>query len=348
MSAKYLQFLAFSAIVLLTSSFSSTPVNALSIDSKLQARHVHIGQAFAKRATNKRCKARSSSSAPAAGVHSTPAPSSSSVPYTPQPTTTTPKPAASTPAPAPAYSGGNAKAGLAFAVWDNNVPTILANFKLPHVSAIYSWNPNLVPGAKQDGYLDAPMLWGTKDLDQWKQLVVPGYASVVLGFNEPDHPNQAYLDPGYACQLWQQYMLPLRNQGYTLVSPATTSAPSGITWMHNFLNACGGISAIDKISVHWYGTKPQEFIQYLQLWYNTFGKPIWVTEFACQDFTGSGQTCGDIQGFARTVRGFMDSTWWVEKYFPFAISYNLGNVDGVNQLLGANLQPTELAHIYFD
>ena len=36
------------------------------------------------------------------------------------------------------------------------------------------------------------------------------------------------------------------------------------------------------MALHWYGVDPQLFIQYLQLWYNTFQKPIWVTEFACQ------------------------------------------------------------------
>jgi len=60
-----------------------------------------------------------------------------------------------------------------------------------------------------------------------------------------------------------------------------------------------------------------------------------------------GVRCADVQGFARTVREFMDRTWWVEKYFPFAIAYNLGNVDSVNQLLGGDLRPTPLAWVYF-
>ena len=47
------------------------------------------------------------------------------------------------------------------------------------------------------------------------------------------------MDPGYACTLWQQNMLPLRNEGYTLVSPVTTSSPKGINWMQSFLGACG-------------------------------------------------------------------------------------------------------------
>lgn len=193
MPAKYLNFLTLSAIVLLACFLAPTPVNALSVDTNLHARHARIGQSVAKRGTNQRCKARSSS---ASGV----VPASSTTPpaYSPTPTTTTPQTPAATPA---ASSGGGGKGCLAFSFWDNTVPTILANFKTSHVSwyaqlyiacsytnylflSIYNWTPNLVPGAAQKGYRDAPMLWGTKDLDQWKQLVVPGYAQVVLGFNE--------------------------------------------------------------------------------------------------------------------------------------------------------------------
>jgi O-glycosyl hydrolase len=39
---------------------------------------------------------------------------------------------------------------------------------------------------------------------------------------------------------------------------------------------------IDAIALHWYGTDPQAFIAYVQDFHNTFGKNLWITEFACQ------------------------------------------------------------------
>jgi hypothetical protein len=308
----------------------------------LKARHAQIGGAFVKRA-NKRCQARSSSSAPPAGTPTT-FPSPSPTPDA-SPTTTSSTyqpPAASTPA--PSSSGG--KAGLAFSVWDNNVATILQNFKIGQVSRIYNWTPQLVPGAGAAGYQNIPMLWGTKDLDTWEGLTVPGYATVALGFNEPDIQSQSYLDPTYASTLWKEYMLPLRSSGYTLVSPATTSGSGGITWMQTFLNACGP-GCVDRLALHWYGTDSQALIEYIQLWHNTFNMNIWVTEFACMDFVNY-QPCPNVEAFASTVKNFMESTWYVEAYFPFAISYSLGNVDSVNQLLGGNLDPTTLALTYFN
>ena len=128
MPAKYLNFLALSAIVFLACSFGTTPVAALSVDNGLHARHARIGQSVARRGTNQRCKARSASGSAVVPASSTPPA------YTPKPTTTTTPQA---PAPTPAASsggGGGGKACLAFSYWDDTVPTILANFKTSHVS----------------------------------------------------------------------------------------------------------------------------------------------------------------------------------------------------------------------
>jgi hypothetical protein len=56
------------------------------------------------------------------------------------------------------------------------------------------------------------------------------------------------MDPTYAATLWNELMRPLKDQGYTLISPALTSAPNSKDWMRTFLNACGGnCVSIDKL-----------------------------------------------------------------------------------------------------
>lgn len=42
--------------------------------------------------------------------------------------------------------------------------------------------------------------------------------------------------------LWQQYIQPLANEGYQLISPATSSNPNGKVWMQDFMAACSGCS----------------------------------------------------------------------------------------------------------
>ena len=194
MVSKFLNLIALSALALLAGSYGNTPVNALSLDSgHLHARHNH--GLLAKRAPNRRCKARPTSSSSVAPLN-TPVKANSP----PAPTTPTPAPQPS-PNPPTTVSNSGAKAGLAWAAGDN--PTILHNFKTSHVGAyvpnsdlslsrpltfplfsVYNWGPYKVNGADQAGYEFVPMLWGTKDVDAWKKLVVPGYARYALGFNE--------------------------------------------------------------------------------------------------------------------------------------------------------------------
>jgi hypothetical protein len=52
--------------------------------------------------------------------------------------------------------------------------------------------------------------------------------------------------------------------------------------------------------------------------HSTFGKNIWVTEFACQNFSGR-QQCnqGEVFEYMKEVTGFMDRTDYVRQYFAF-------------------------------
>jgi hypothetical protein len=57
--------------------------------------------------------------------------------------------------------------------------------------------------------------------------------------------------------------------------------------------------------------------------HTTFGYDIWVTEFACESFSG-GKQCGqqEVTDFMRKVTGFMDGTDYVQQYFAFGKCIN--------------------------
>jgi len=81
--------------------------------------------------------------------------------------------------------------------------------------------------------------------------------------------------------------------------------------------------------------------------HNTFGKPIWATEFACQNFNGGPQCTRDqVFAFADEVTAFMDSTDWVEAYFPFRVMHDMQGVNQDNQLMAGDGSPTDLAKVY--
>lgn len=50
--------------------------------------------------------------------------------------------------------------------------------------SIYTWSPYLPSSASEYGLEGIPMLWGWNQVDDFKNLVVQGYANKVLGMNE--------------------------------------------------------------------------------------------------------------------------------------------------------------------
>jgi len=319
---KLLNLLALASLALLACSFNASPANALSLDShglrSLSRPHAAILK-HKKRQT--RCRPR---------------------PEAPPPEGDAPPP----PPPPPSGGGtgvGGGKAGLATLVTDGNV---LKNLKTWKTGFVYTWSAWIPEAARALGIEGAPMCWGDKSLDEFARVVTPGYARVAIGFNEPNEPSQSNMSPGHAIDVWWQYMEPLVNSGYKLVSPACTNGPSGKTWMQAFMAGCSTCH-IDAIATHYYYTSGQGLIDHINDIHDSFGRNIWVTEFACQNFGGGAQCSRDeIFGFMRHVTGFMDSQPWVEQYFAFGVLYDMFNVNWENQLLGGNGYPTELGRVY--
>lgn len=100
--------------------------------------------------------------------------------------------------------------------------------------------------------------------------------------------------------------------------------------------------------------------------HTTFNKPIWVTEFACQNFSGGAQCTWDqVFDFMRKVTAFMDGASFVQEYFafgeclciwyvfflsfsrnPVGAMHDMFNVNPDNQLLGGDGKPTDLGRLY--
>jgi hypothetical protein len=341
---KLLNLIALSSIAILACSYGATPVNALTVDHHARsAGHAHLAIAMKKR--GKRCRPRPTSSVVKPPATPTPVPTSpDATSQAPAPTPTKGGSNPPPPPPPPPPSNGRGKVGLG---WPQDDDRALANFvKGSSVVGMYAWNPWLPSAADKLGIEKYPMLWSEKQIGDFKKFVVKGYAKHVLAFNEPNQQGQANMDPGRGANVWKQYIQPLKQQGYTLVSPACTNAPSGKTWIRDFLAACNGCT-VDAIALHFYGTDPQKFIDYVTDFYNTFKRPIWVTEYACQNF-GDGKQCSkdDVWNFMSKTKAWMDSTPFVARYFYFGAMYNMGNVNVLNQLMSSNGSPNDLGRFY--
>ncbi|KDQ64748.1 glycoside hydrolase family 128 protein [Jaapia argillacea MUCL 33604] len=349
MAAKLINLLAISSLAILACSFGATSANALVTDHNLLARHPaagHAGLAQRKRqsSSTKRCKPRpTTSSAAAAAV--TPTTTTDTTTHT----TTSSKQAAASSTPASsqpqagsgASSGGGSKIGIAWALGDD--PS-LANFKTG--GPLYTWSPYLPTNARELGFNPIPQLWGDKQIGDFTNLVVEGYADTVLGFNEPDQSGQSNMSPQHAADVWKQYIQPLANKGYKLISPACTSAPDSKGWMQQFFAACTGCT-FDGLAIHFYGTSAQDLINYITDFHTTFGLPIWVTEFADQNFSGGAQANqGEVDAFMTQATDFMNGQDWVHAYFWFGVMHDMSGVNPDNQLMQGNGQPNALGYQY--
>ncbi|EPQ55067.1 hypothetical protein GLOTRDRAFT_105905 [Gloeophyllum trabeum ATCC 11539] len=241
-----------------------------------------------------------------------------------------------------------AKSGLA---WPNGDTVNMAQFLGTNkVSWYYTWSPY---GISQDKGLEfVPMLWGLNQVHDWtssiNRTMGQNRITTVLGMNEPQQTGQSNLTAEQGADLWRTYIEPLRSRGIRLGSPATSSAPSGKVWMHDWLQACNGGCTIDFVALHWYDINASNFIQYVEDFHNTFQKPIWVTEWACQNFNNASDQCSaeEITAFLNTTQSWMDNTDWVERYSWFGAMRDMQGVNENNALMDTSGKINSLGRQY--
>ena len=106
-------------------------------------------------------------------------------------------------------------------------------------------------------------------------------SSHLLGYNEPDHPEQHEDDNGgkaipvsYAVEYWPEMM----ESGLRLGAPATTD----FSWLYEFIDECDRLNyRVDYVAIHayWGGKSPENWYKDLKAIYDRTKRPIWITEW---------------------------------------------------------------------
>ncbi|KAJ7742437.1 glycosyl hydrolase catalytic core-domain-containing protein [Mycena maculata] len=345
-----LAILSLTLVALFACSFV-TPANAVSLQSSHIRSSLNHGEVARrksstsrrKRASNSaRCKAPASSSAAISSTTkkaSTTSTTPTSTTSTTKKATTTSKAvaAAATTAASSSSSGGVNLRGKACLAWPNYNYNPLAPWKGSQTGLIYSWDAVKVPDADEYDFTYAPMLWGWTNVDDFQSRVVEGYATIALGMNEPNEVGQSNMDAATGISMWREYMMPLASKGYTLISPAMSSNPNGKTWMAQFMSDCGSDCAIGGIATHYYGTDIEEFITYVTYWHTTYNLPVYVTEYADQDFDGGAQAdIGEIWAFMEAATAFLNENDWVKAHCWFGAMVGMDNVNPLNTLMNSD------------
>ncbi|CAD6565070.1 MAG: hypothetical protein TREMPRED_000796 [Tremellales sp. Tagirdzhanova-0007] len=205
-----------------------------------------------------------------------------------------------------------------------------------HISWWYDWSP-APSGHSASGITAVSMLWGDghtggQDAQRLAEFQALSYSpSYIMGFYEPDcyPPMSSDIDPSTAAALWESTIVPHRtNGGSTLLSPGMCKQKDE-TWLTPFKNAFSNPSSMWDITAIHVNKNSQTGVQEdIDYYWNTYGKPIWVTEFACVDDSNGFVPCtdqGEINSFINTVVPMFESDSRVYGY-AYSNGEGLGDV----------------------
>ncbi|PKS05995.1 hypothetical protein jhhlp_007828 [Lomentospora prolificans] len=217
-------------------------------------------------------------------------------------------------------------------------------------------------GIPQDRFEFVPMLWGleaepnsTDFYDKVKAMIEDGVnITHALSFNEPDglvSAGGSDIPPKIAAQAWVSNFEPLRELGVRVGLPGCTGAPSGLTWLNDFLDECAELvsegqskkknCSYDFLPVHWYGDfdglsshigerrerlrrAPKSADVFLLR--NSFpDTPIWVTEYALPH-----EELPPTQQFFNQSTEWFDKEEFIERYSYFGAFRSTNSTVGPN------------------
>lgn len=149
------------------------------------------------------------------------------------------------------------------------------------------------------------------------QAAIDSGSSHLFSFNEPDVRRISIVD---AARAYQELMNPFAGQAQ-LCAPAVgggTSSDMGLSWLQNFLAACGTNCHIDCLNIHWYSYSPdvdglkKQIQDAVALAQGT--KPVYISEFGIVD--GSDQK---INAFLMEIMPWMDANDMIAGYAYFMV-----------------------------
>ena len=116
------------------------------------------------------------------------------------------------------------------------------------------------------------------DWPGWGEINGKQYVTHLLGFNEPNRPDQSNMTVSQALNIWPEYM----KSGLRIGSPSP-SDPFGSNgaWLYEFLDSCKARNyRVDYVAIHAYWAKsPQQWYNDLKWVHDKTGLPIWITEW---------------------------------------------------------------------
>ncbi|KIS02533.1 hypothetical protein L804_00804 [Cryptococcus deuterogattii 2001/935-1] len=175
------------------------------------------------------------------------------------------------------------------------------------------------------GASPANMLWGAGTVDSTDASRLAAFKALtstpeyIIGFEEPDcsTPGSSNIAVADAASLWDSTIAPWKAKGSTLISPSMChqAAEQYTQWLAGF---SGQISTSwDITNLHINKNSMDGVKADIDYYYTTYGKPIWVTEFACVDDSTGFVPCTDqseINTFINDIVDLFESDDRIQAY----------------------------------
>ncbi|GLB40305.1 putative glycosyl hydrolase catalytic core [Lyophyllum shimeji] len=196
-----------------------------------------------------------------------------------------------------------------------------------HIGWWYDWSPNPSKPGKPIG---VPMLWGDGHADATDAARLAAFKKIstpppyVLAYEEPDCPpgsGSAGMSVSSGVAHWESLIAPLGDKGSVLVSPSMCKQADE-TWLAQFKAKIS--TEWDVTAIHINKNNLAGVRKDIEHYWNTYKKPIWVTEFACVNDKNGFVPCTDqdeINDYINAIVPYLQSH---EHVYAFAYSNGLG------------------------
>ncbi|TFK40121.1 hypothetical protein BDQ12DRAFT_602247 [Crucibulum laeve] len=196
-----------------------------------------------------------------------------------------------------------------------------------HIGWWYDWSPK---PSKPGKPIAVPMLWGgghadaqdAARLSQFESLsTTPAY---VLGYEEPDCASgsgSAGMTVDAGVSEWESLIAPLADRGTKLGSPSMCKQADE-TWLSKFRDRID--TEWDFTTVHINKNSLAGVKKDIDHYWNTYGKPIWVTEFACVDDYHTFTPCTDQAQINQFINEIVPYLQKEDRVYAYAYSNGLG------------------------